>query len=145
MMVMSFLESSLGFVTNKVANRLRAELATEFAARGFDITPDQWSVLARLCEQDGISQNELSGRLAKDKTNIARMIELMERKGLVQRRSGSEDRRQQVIYLTSLGRRTYQQLVPLAQAVLERATQGISNAEVMHLIAMLNRVYDNLS
>jgi DNA-binding MarR family transcriptional regulator len=142
---MSFLENSLGFVTNKVANRLRAQLAAGFAGEGFDITPDQWSILSRLSEQDGISQNELGGRIAKDKTNIARMIEVMERKGLVRRSPDEEDRRQQKLYLTSLGSSTYQQLIPIAEEVLHRATEGINAAEVSRMIAILNRVYDNLS
>jgi DNA-binding MarR family transcriptional regulator len=138
------LDQSLGYTTNRLANRLRAELAAGFEAGGFDVTPDQWMVLGRLSEGDGISQKELGIRIAKDKTNTARIMEIMERKGLVERRSDSEDQRQRLIYMTEFGRNTHQQLIPIAQAVLQRAQRGFSSEEVTQLIATLNRVYDNL-
>ena len=138
------LDQSLGFTTNRLANRLRAELAAGFEERGFDVTPDQWLVLGRLREGDGISQKELGERIAKDKTNTARIVEVMERKGLVGRREDGDDQRQRLIYMTDFGRNTHQQLIPIAQAVLQRAQRGFSSEEVNQLIATLNRVYDNL-
>jgi DNA-binding MarR family transcriptional regulator len=138
------LDTSLGFLMNRLANRLRAELAAGFASHGYDITPDQWSILSRLSEQDGISQNELGGRIAKEKTNIARMIEVMERKQLVRRQVSDEDQRQRMVYLTPLGIKTYQNLIPIAQSILDQARQGFTDAEIAYLITMLNQVYENL-
>ena len=62
------LDQSLGFVANRVANRLKAELERGFAARGHNITADQWSVLSRLWEEDGLTQHEIVQRISKDKT-----------------------------------------------------------------------------
>lgn len=138
------LAQSLGFTVNRLANRLRAELGAGFEAGGFDITPDQWLVLGRLSEEDGISQKELGARIAKDKTNTARIVEIMERKGLVERRVDANDERQRLLFLTAHGSHTHQQLIPIARAVLQRAQVGFSDEEVNALITALNRVYDNL-
>lgn len=138
------LAQSLGFTVNRLANRLRAELSAGFEASGFDITPDQWLVLGRLSEEDGISQKELGARIAKDKTNTARIVEIMERKGLVERRIDTNDERQRLLYLTAHGSHTHQQLIPIARAVLQRAQVGFSDEEVSELISTLNRIYDNL-
>lgn len=138
------LAQSLGFTVNRLANRLRAELSAGFEAGGFDVTPDQWLVLGRLSEGDGISQKELGSRIAKDKTNTARIVEIMERKGLLERRSDPQDQRQRLLYLTVYGSSTHQQLIPIARAVLKRAQQGFPDDEVTQLITTLNRVYDNL-
>lgn len=138
------LAQSLGFTVNRLANRLRAELAAGFEAGGFDITPDQWLVLGRLSEGDGISQKELGSRIAKDKTNTARIVEIMERKGLLERRSDAQDQRQRLLCLTAHGRHTHEQLIPIARSVLQRAQVGFSDEDVAQLITDLNRVYDNL-
>ncbi|MBL8116621.1 MAG: MarR family transcriptional regulator, partial [Anaerolineae bacterium] len=72
---MSFsLDSSLGFLTNRLANLLKADLERGFAARGLNITAEQWLILGRLYEEDGLVQNELAKRTSKDKTNIARIL-----------------------------------------------------------------------
>ncbi len=139
------LDQSLGFITNRTANRLRAELVNRFKQKGYDITPDQWSVLNRLSEEDGLSQNTLGKRVAKDKTNIARIVTLMEKKGLVRREADETDRRQLNIYLTEEGENISEQLQNITESILEDAQRGLSADDVAHTIGVLNQIYENLS
>lgn len=139
------LDQSLGFVVNRTATCMRSQLMADFEAHGFDITSDQWLVLNRLNEEDGISQKELAIRVYKDKTNTARIIEIMERKGLIERRTDAEDQRQRLVYLTAQGSSTYQHLIPIVRAALQRAQEGFSDEEISQLISTLNRIYYNLT
>lgn len=138
------LDQSLGFVANRVANRLKAELERDFAAHGHDITAEQWSVLSRLYEEDGLAQHEIATRIARDKTNVARILTLMERRGLVERRIDPRDNRAREIYLTHYGRSLEADLVSSAKSVLTRAQQGFSDKEIQALIKALNQIFDNL-
>lgn len=44
------IDDSLGFILNRAATSLKKELSKRL--RPYDITPEQWSVLNRLGEQD---------------------------------------------------------------------------------------------
>lgn len=47
------LDESLGFIINRTNTKLKNELLHRF--REHDVTPEQWSVLNRLWERDGIN------------------------------------------------------------------------------------------
>ena len=46
-----------------------------------DITPEQFVVLVKLSEENGISQMELANRLDKDKNNVKAMVDNLSKKG----------------------------------------------------------------
>ena len=64
------IDHSLGFVLNHAGRRLTQLLTLRF--QPYDMTTEQWSVLNRLDEEDGISQKELAIRSEKDQTNVTR-------------------------------------------------------------------------
>ena len=79
-------DDSVGFFVNRAAIRLKNRLWQSFKEGGFDITPEQWAVLNCLWEKDGQTQTEIADRIIKDKTNLTRMLDVMEREGLLERR-----------------------------------------------------------
>jgi DNA-binding MarR family transcriptional regulator len=136
------LDESLGFVVNRAAQQLANALAQGLAPH--DVTPQQWAVLNRLWEEDGLSQQELAERTFKDPPNTTRILDKLQRKGLIVRRPDASDRRVQLIYLTDQGRRLRDVLVPLAQQVLARACAGISEDERATVLRVLKRIDVNL-
>lgn len=139
------LEKSLGFVTNRVANRLKYNLEQKLAARGYNITPDQWGILSILYEQDGIAQYEIAERLSRDKTNIARILTLLERHQLVERRVDEHDSRINKIYLSPLAHEIENGLRETVKEALTEARAGISDEELSSVIDILNRVFENIT
>lgn len=107
------LEDSFGFLINHAGRRMSQLLTLHFQA--YDITTEQWTVLHRLAEQDGISQKELARRTEKDQTNITRILDHLQRKGLIERRANASDRRSFLTYITDKGRGLDQTLVPIEQ------------------------------
>lgn len=136
------LDRSLGFVVNRTAQRLAAALGRALAPH--DVTPQQWAVLNRLWEADGLSQQDLAERTFKDPANTTRILDKLERKGLVARRPDPDDRRVQLIFLTDEGRRLREVLVPLAQDLLARSTAGVTAAEQATAMRVLRRIDENL-
>ena len=106
-------DDSIGFLVNRAAIRLKNELGKAFKANGYDITPEQWGVLNCLWEEDGQTQTEIAERILKDKTNLTRMLDIMEREELVERRPHERDRRSYRIYLTLKGRSSRKASFPL--------------------------------
>lgn len=70
----------------------------------FGVTSDQFVVLGLLMEEDGITQQQLSGRSFSDPNTIAAMLNVLERKGFVCRKAHATDRRVRLVMLTSEGR-----------------------------------------
>ena len=53
----------------------------QFLTKEFNITPEQFVVLVKLSEENGISQMELANRLDKDKNNVKAMVDNLSKKG----------------------------------------------------------------
>lgn len=73
-------------------------------ATGYDLTPEQCFVLVRLAEiEEGPIQAELAKRFFKDPHSITRIIDVLEQRGFIERRSEKSNRRIFRIFVTEKG------------------------------------------
>jgi len=86
-------DESVGFLINRVAKQTKRKLYSAFKENGYTLTPEHWAVLNRLWEKDGLSQTEIADQTFKDKANITRILDVMEKNDLVKRQKHEEDRR----------------------------------------------------
>lgn len=114
------------------------------ALKPYKVTHEQWPLLKWLWVQDGISQKELSEKSYKDQPTTTRILDKLERRGLIRRQIDSLDRRVSLIYLTREGQQIQDSLIPLAQGALEQALKGLSELEQVQLKNLLNKISDNL-
>lgn len=136
------LDESIGFLLARTHHKASSTLLQ--ALKPYALTPEQWAVLKRLWEEDGVSQKELAARTSKDQPTTARILEKMQRKGLVARECDPSDGRASLVYLTPKGREIRDQVIPAADKALEKVLTGFSPDEVQELRDMLNRIYRNL-
>src|SRR6516225_6672133 len=57
------------------------------------VTPDQFTVMRTLLENEGITQRRLTELMSSDPNTVASLLERMEKAGLVQRQAHEKDRR----------------------------------------------------
>ena len=138
------LDDSYGYLINLAAQRLKYELHQTFQAKGYDVTPEQWAVLNRLWEEDGLSQVELAERTFKDKPVTTRILSLLEKKGIVVRRSDESDGRVLRVFLTKTGKDLKDKLIPCAQEVLVRSGRDLTKEDVAKFKLTLNQILSNL-
>jgi DNA-binding MarR family transcriptional regulator len=93
---------------------LRERLAVRFAKAGYSITPEQWAILGRLGQADGMSQQSVADRFHRSKVAAFQLISKLEKQGLVVRRQDPGDGRSNLVYLTDEGRRVQEALVAIA-------------------------------
>ncbi len=136
------LDKSLGYIISKTSHKLKNDLTKGLSA--YDVTTEQWALLTRLWEHDGISQRELSERLYKDQPTITRILDKLEQKGLVVRRAAPGDRRCFLVCLTEAGKQMKDILVPAANNSLDRALKGFTQEEQEQLRVLLDRIWHNL-
>lgn len=135
---------SPGFLIYRTAVVLKAGLRRAFQAGGLDVTPEQWSVLGALWESEGVHQSRLAARTEKDRHNITRILDLMEKRRLIERKADRNDKRCQRIYLTEAGRKLELELVPIATDYLNQAFDRLSNEDVSTLRRILGQIMCNL-
>jgi DNA-binding MarR family transcriptional regulator len=138
-------ENAIGFWIHRVYQASRNEMYRAFRAAGEDITPEQWAILIRLWERDGLAQSELSDATYRDAPTMSRIIDSMERQGLVERRAHATDGRIRVVHLTRHGKAIEKKLVPLAEMIVKRMTAGIDDRALATTRATLRAMFENLS
>lgn len=136
------LEESLGFILNKTNTKLKNQLFQRF--KEDDITPEQWSVLTCLWQQEGVSPKELADLICKDKPNTNRILEKLQAKGLILRKLHPTDRRAYQIYLTERGWAIKDKLIAKVTQLQEEVTAGLEQAKVEEMKRLLNHMYTNL-
>ena len=135
--------SSIGYLLANAHKQTMGMLADCIAPMG--VTPAQWQVLVVLWETDGLTQKELSQRVAVETATLSRTVDRMERDGLVTRDRSATDRRQVHVRLTEYGAGLWRDLVPEAEANQDRALKGISDVEEEILRGLLKRVISNMT
>jgi len=136
------IEKSTGFIIYRTALAMRGALKRTLKERGFDITPEQYGILLLLREKEGLSQKEIGDVLFKDKPNISRMLDVLERKKLILRQS--TDRRKYAIFLTEEGRRLAEEILPIKLQLQEKTMNGLLAREIETLESLLNKIYANI-
>ncbi|MDD2580619.1 MAG: MarR family transcriptional regulator [Desulfuromonadaceae bacterium] len=140
---MSFaMNESIGFTVYRTAIKLRAEMLRRL--KPFGLTPDLWSVLGCLAEQDGISQRELAERTFKDNPTTTRILDKLMDMDLIRRDARNTDRRTFSIVITDRGRELREQILPIATKMNEDAGRGISADNKTRLFSLLNQIQKNV-
>lgn len=136
------LDDSLDFKLVKVVNKLRCQIGRQL--KHLDMTGEQWVVLARLWEEDGLNQKELAQKVLKDQANMTRILDKVVKKGWVQRLDALDDRRAYLLYLTDEGKQIVQTTYPLIVQVNRQMENGLTGQEILTLITLLNKMSQNL-
>ena len=133
---------SIGFLFGAVL-RWRG-LAFRAILGPYEVTPRQFSVLARLWEEDGLPLTDLAQRLYADPSSLCRTIVLMEKAGLVRRERDSSDRRIFRIMLSKKGKALKTRLLPRVRAHEQQAIQGLTPSELEVLTGALRKMLKNV-
>ncbi len=126
----SFLDNSSGYLTHVAGLLFKRKLISAMKVNEIDLTPEQWAILNKLEQTDGLVQRDVGKVTFKDNANVTRILDKLEAKGLVQRKALSTDRRIWNVFITQKGKSVRASIEPLATSVLEKATKGLSKGEV---------------
>ena len=139
------LDNSPGYIIHQLDMQLSLGLQHVFQTKGFNITPEQWGVLNSLWENEGIHQSALAERAAKDRHNITRILNLLEKNGFISRTPDGEDKRRLNVYLTKEGKALKQKLIPIVIAYLKKCFEGLTQAEVHDIRRIHEHILKNLT
>ncbi|HEY4785995.1 MAG TPA: MarR family transcriptional regulator [Bacteroidales bacterium] len=124
------LNSTISRKVSKLNGIIRSKLTAGFIACGFDLTAEMYSVLRCLWEKNGINQQELSAMSNKEKANLTKLIDNLEKRGLVHREMNTADRRNKLIFVTKKGLSIKDQVLNIAQEIILTPEQKISTEKL---------------
>jgi DNA-binding MarR family transcriptional regulator len=132
------------FITGKASTAIARRLQKKFNSSDISLTIEQWSVLYHLWKQDGISQQELCNATFRDKPSITRLVDNLEKAGLVKRVASETDRRINNIFITKQAEKLQEKSMELAEETLNESLQGVPADKIDVCKEVLQIVYDNL-
>jgi DNA-binding MarR family transcriptional regulator len=101
-------------------------------------------ILMRLLEQDGLTQVALARLQRVEAPTLCRMVDRLERDGLVERRPHPEDRRASCLHLTTTGRRAARRGRRAVADVEEAVFGGLDAGDRAVLAGLLDHVLERL-
>ncbi|MBV7276587.1 MarR family transcriptional regulator [Clostridiaceae bacterium UIB06] len=136
-------DQNVGNFTNLVNKKMVYYLTSQLGA--FDITAEQWQVLLKLSKHNNINQKILSQMTNKDQPTLTRMLDILERKALVERHVSKEDRRSFCINITEKGLALTEKLIPYIEDIFKKILNGISEKDLNIYLDVLDQINKNIS
>ncbi|MBO4227158.1 MarR family winged helix-turn-helix transcriptional regulator [Bradyrhizobium neotropicale] len=110
--------------------------------RAFDLTPVQYAALIAIHTHPGIDATRLSAVIAFDRSTLGNVIERLQTKGLIERKSDSDDKRVKLLTITRQGASLLREIMPVVDRAQARMLQPLKPADRKTLMALLAQLVD---
>lgn len=110
--------------------------------RAYDLTPVQYAALVAIRTHPGIDATRLSAVIAFDRSTLGNVIERLEAKQYIERKSGRDDKRVKLLHLTKAGAALLRDIMPSVDRAQARMLQPLKPADRKTLLALLTQLVD---
>lgn len=114
-------------------------------ARSHDMTRAQWVMLIRLQNEPGLTQKELAELLEVEPITVARLVDRLESRGLIERRADPQDRRCWRLHLLPASQPVLDELVCHRDGLIELITAKLDPATIETVLNALRCMRSTLS
>jgi len=108
--------------------------------RRYGVTADQFALLSVLADEEGVTQQDLSRKLASDPNTVAAMVALLQRAGSIRRETRHGDGRAKAVFLTVAGRKLLARLKSASAALHQDLDECFGDEERQAAFAVLESV-----
>ncbi len=123
---------------DSLENRLRQNF------QSFKLTPPQFGILETLYHLGPLQQHTLASKLLKTAGNITRVLDVMQKSGLIERRPEPDDRRSHRIHLTARGKKLIGRIFPGFASDIRNAFGCLVVTEQDQLNLLLRKLGTNI-
>lgn len=140
---MESIEDVVFYSIDKCIKTYRQYAQRKLQEAGHTITIDQWLVLSLLDENPEISQNEIAAKVFKDPASITRIIELLQKSGMISKVVHPRDKRRTEIRITPFGEHELAGVRSIVKSNRSKALQGLEAHELKTLNRLLGKMITN--
>lgn len=126
-----------------VNRKLRA--LVDDRARDMGLTLSRARLLMELAKADGPTQSDLAGLLDIEQPTLVRLLDGLERNGMIERRTVEGDRRARRVFLTETARAQAQDILDFLAELRAGILQGITPEELEAALDVLRRTSRNIA
>ncbi len=131
------------FLLNDLGRLLR--VATDCRARAYGMTRAQWVILMWLRRAPGLSQKELADYLEVEPITVARLVDRLEARSMLERRPDGRDRRIWRLHLRPEATPLLAEIDRHLNGFLETINEGLSPATRRTVVDALIQMKSNLT
>ena len=136
--------NSLGFLTITTNRLMSAHFRKQLVEAGIDLTAEQWGVLIHIWNKGSIAQDELAQILCVDKSSLSRVLDVMERRGLVSRLRDPNDARRRILATTAKADALRSICLTTAAKALGAMLAGVTGKDLDTCLKVLSQVKYNI-
>jgi DNA-binding MarR family transcriptional regulator len=132
------LENSLTFWVSRLAGLMQESFNRDLDV--LDVTWAQWLVMNLLAQESANTPAVIAQKIGVDRSAITRLVDRLEKKGMVLRRPATNDRRSVEVMLTDSGARLVSHLNDTAEQHHQRMVSSLSDEDQLSFRLLINRV-----
>ncbi|MCD7739855.1 MAG: MarR family winged helix-turn-helix transcriptional regulator [Candidatus Gastranaerophilales bacterium] len=144
-MYKEYLKGRIGSLIYITATLIKGLSSQTFIENDFELTPDQYVILSLLAENNKIMyQRQLAEITFKDRANISKIIEMLRRKGFVEKIPDSNGRRIYKLIVNEKGKQAKDKAASTDIALRQIITKDISEEELAVTFNTLEKININI-
>lgn len=121
----------VGVFLQKTGNRI---------ARDFGLTQQQFAVLYEIANQDAVNQKHLVGALLLEKSNVSKIVNFLQSRGLIRISVSAEDARATWLSITRKGKNTVSDCMKALHAWNKMWLEPLNEKEIVSAGKILGRL-----
>jgi len=133
-------DKSIGAQMHLAFQVLRRRMHNRIHQLGYHCTMAQLSILEVLKYNGAMNMSEIAHAIIKENAAITRMVDVLEGRGLVVRKSIVGDRRAKAIHITKKGLEVFDDVIPKLVVELEEATSCITKDEYDEAVRIMKKI-----
>lgn len=133
----------MGHITEYAMKQISEAFGRRLKETG--VTRIQWIALYFISKEEPISQSRLSRLMDVKDSSGGRLLDRMERDGLIHRRRSEKDKRVTYVSLTKRGATLFQELLPYGDNFNNDLIKGIDESDLMIFERVLDKMVNNIS
>ncbi len=138
------MKHKIGLELTGVGNLSKMLAIQTFSNLQYDVTPEQFSVLSVLIENEELYQRQISALTLKDRANVSRIVSILENKGYISKTESVSGRKTFKISITDEGRKVYEQVKPTILKIWSYTCKDIPEEKVDAFFEILSEIKKNL-
>ena len=138
------LSKEIAVYLNLAACKLKQYSAAMLKQYNVGLTPEQFLLIDLLWNQGPMSQQRMADLMQKDKNSITKLVDALEKKGLVKRQKDETDRRSNLLVLTSEAEALKMGAKQKGISILDSILEGIGEEELKSFLNTLGKLTDNM-
>lgn len=129
-----------GHLIRRLSQQSNQVFQDEMKRIGADVTSVQFASMQAIELHGEMEQSQIAQSIHYDKATIGGVIDRLEKRGWVERKSNPKDRRAKLVTLTKEGRNALEEITPVVKALQDQVVANLSDDERALFIKLAQKV-----